>query len=256
MQRLIYLDESGDLGWKFDAPFGRGGSSRHLTIASVSACPETICHIGRLIKKIKRKAGFSAKEEMKWVDMPHELRLEFCLRAASISQKNPNIEYRSITVAKQGVQERLRVDDSMLYNYLVKNLLIEPIACCTKATLVPDPRGIAPNSGHPLHHYLQAELFSRCVDGQHYTELGIRQVDSKNEKGIQFADMLAGAIQLHYEGKTSEYFNTLRPYLSTKCFFFPAAERAEKHRTAVVEQPTLATSFMLDGRNTNLQTYK
>ena len=30
----IYLDESGDLGWKFDADFKRGGSSRYLTIAA------------------------------------------------------------------------------------------------------------------------------------------------------------------------------------------------------------------------------
>jgi hypothetical protein len=31
MALLIYLDESGDLGWSFDAPFRRDGSSRNLT---------------------------------------------------------------------------------------------------------------------------------------------------------------------------------------------------------------------------------
>lgn len=29
----VYFDESGDLGWSFDKPYGAGGSSRYLTIA-------------------------------------------------------------------------------------------------------------------------------------------------------------------------------------------------------------------------------
>ncbi|WMN84132.1 DUF3800 domain-containing protein [Vibrio parahaemolyticus] len=36
----IYLDESGDLGWTFDSPYRRGGSSRYLTIASLIVSPE------------------------------------------------------------------------------------------------------------------------------------------------------------------------------------------------------------------------
>ncbi|MBF4102116.1 DUF3800 domain-containing protein [Gallibacterium anatis] len=35
MQISVYLDESGDLGWKFDAPYRQGGSSRYLTIAAI-----------------------------------------------------------------------------------------------------------------------------------------------------------------------------------------------------------------------------
>jgi hypothetical protein len=30
----IYLDESGDTGWRFDQPYTRGGSSRYLVIAA------------------------------------------------------------------------------------------------------------------------------------------------------------------------------------------------------------------------------
>jgi hypothetical protein len=37
---LIYLDESGELGWKFDAPYRKGGSSRYLTIASLVISPD------------------------------------------------------------------------------------------------------------------------------------------------------------------------------------------------------------------------
>ena len=38
MQVSVYLDESGDLGWKFDAPYRCGGSSRYLTISAIIFC--------------------------------------------------------------------------------------------------------------------------------------------------------------------------------------------------------------------------
>lgn len=37
---IIYLDESGDLGFNFSAPFRTGGSSRFLTIGALSVDPE------------------------------------------------------------------------------------------------------------------------------------------------------------------------------------------------------------------------
>ncbi|KAA0017146.1 DUF3800 domain-containing protein [Salinicola corii] len=222
MQRLIFLDESGDLGWKFDAPFGKGGSSRHLTIASAFTCIEAKKHLARTIINLKKKAGWAKKDEMKWVHTPHELRLEFCEKAAQLCEKHQTIEYRALVIAKQGVLERLRHDDAMLYNYLIKCSLLEPISRYQRVTLFPDPRGIAPNAGHPLSTYLQGRLYEKFVDGHHLTELGVKQIDSAAEYGIQFADMLAGAIQLHYEGKTSEYFDLLRPCLrDCKELYFP-----------------------------------
>lgn len=227
MQRLIFLDESGDLGWKFDAPFGQGGSSRHLTIASAITCINAKKHLARAVKKLKKEANWPAKEEMKWVDMPDWLRLKFCQMAAELCAKHPTIEYRAIIVAKQGVYSRLRNDDSMLYNYLIKCSLLGTISSYRRVTLIPDPRGIAPNTGNPLDIYLRGALFDRLIDGHEPTDLGVRQIDSKAEMGIQFADMLAGAIQLHYEGKTSVYFDILNPCLSDcSQYFFPNAVAA------------------------------
>ncbi|MGS2744614.1 DUF3800 domain-containing protein [Halomonas sp. LS-001] len=231
MQRLIYLDESGDLGWKFDAPFGQGGSSKHLTIASAFTSLETNKYLCRTVKDIKKRAKWPPKEELKWVDMPRSLRTEFCERAANICHKHPSIEYQSLILAKEGVFERLRHDDAMLYNYLIKVLLLEPLCRHRQVTLIPDPRGISPNAGHPLHIYLQGAIFERKVAGQSTTELGVRQADSKSELGIQFADMLAGAIQLHYEGVSSEYYEILRPYINSYEFFFPSTRTAKRQNT-------------------------
>lgn len=35
MQAISYLDESGDLGWKFHQPYRQGGSSRYLSLAAI-----------------------------------------------------------------------------------------------------------------------------------------------------------------------------------------------------------------------------
>ncbi|WP_371825131.1 DUF3800 domain-containing protein [Vreelandella aquamarina] len=234
MNRLVYLDESGDLGWKFNAPFGKGGSSRHITIASAFTCLDANKHLCRTVKKAKKRVNWDAKKEMKWVDMPHDLRIWFCEKAAEICQQNDSIEYRAIVVAKQGVQERLRHDDSMLYNYFIKAFLLNPISRFEHVTLIPDPRGIAPNSGNPLQVYLQGFLFERAFNGHPHTTLGIRQVDSQAEYGIQFADMLAGAIQLHYEGVCSEYYEILKSCLVCDTYFFPAAHAAERSNRQTV----------------------
>jgi hypothetical protein len=46
----LYLDESGDLGWKFDKPYRDGGSSRYLTIATL-IIPQNLSHLPKRIIK-------------------------------------------------------------------------------------------------------------------------------------------------------------------------------------------------------------
>ncbi|MEQ5855426.1 DUF3800 domain-containing protein [Halomonas sp. EF61] len=237
MQRLIFLDESGDLGWKFDAPFGQGGSSRHITIASAFTCIDAKKHLARTVKKLKKEAGWPPRGEMKWVDMPHRLRIKFCQKAVQLCVDHPTIEYHAIVVAKQGVFPWLRSDDSMLYNYFIKCSLLNPITACSRVTLIPDPRGIAPNSGNPLDIYLRQAIFERQFHSGGGTQLGIKQIDSSAEMGIQFADMLAGAIQLHYEGKTSDYYNILKPCLSGCFEYFFQNARREAVQSSVMQAP-------------------
>jgi hypothetical protein len=60
----IYMDESGDLGWKFDAPYRKGGSSRFLTIAFI-ICPSNKSHkLDRIVRRIyeSREASFKETE--------------------------------------------------------------------------------------------------------------------------------------------------------------------------------------------------
>jgi len=51
---IIYLDESGELGWNFTKPYGFGGSSRFLSITFL-IIPEEKRHLTkRIVRKVYR----------------------------------------------------------------------------------------------------------------------------------------------------------------------------------------------------------
>ncbi|HFQ5220529.1 TPA: DUF3800 domain-containing protein [Vibrio vulnificus] len=225
MSVCFYLDESGDLGWSLDKPFGKGGSSQHLTIATISSEQESIKHIGRFMKEAKKRFGFSAKQEMKWKDLSHEQRLEFSQQAAQLIKKHDSLQCYALVVAKRGVHPRLRNDKNLLYNYLIKMSLLDEIIKYPNVTLIPDPQGIAPNTGAPLHIYIQHMAYEYAVrTGSPVTSVGFKQLDSSSCFGIQFADMLAGIVQQKYEGISGEYLSHFAGLIKVKPFFFPNAQ--------------------------------
>ena len=57
---VVYLDESGDLGWKFDAPYRRGGSSRFLTISALCVLADK--------KHLPKRVVRNLYDKFKWHD--------------------------------------------------------------------------------------------------------------------------------------------------------------------------------------------
>lgn len=221
MSVTFFLDESGDLGWTLDLPFGAGGSSQHLTIATISSDIESLKHIGRFIKKLKIEFGFKAKDEMKWFDLNEDQRLIFAQKANKLLNTHDGLKCYAIILAKRGVNPNVRNEKQFLYNYLIKESLISKIVTYPKVTLIPDPQGIAPNSGSPLHQYIQHAAFEHAIlNGETTTNVGFKQSDSKAETGIQFADLLSGVIQQHYEGINSNYLEELKQHIEIKELYF------------------------------------
>lgn len=214
---IIYLDESGDLGWSFGAPYRTGGSSRYLTISAVSTA-STEPHLpGRLIRKLYQKHSWNPKIEKKWTYMTTKEKLSFAIQAKELLQHHSSIQYFSITVYKPRVQEHIRQDPNKLYNYLIKLLLLDEMAKYSQVKFYPDPRNIKITSGDSLSDYLQTELF---FTHQVPTKLITIPRDSASNKGVQFADMLSGLVQHHYEDNNSEAFKLLSPYIQLQTFLF------------------------------------
>ena len=215
---IIFLDESGDLGWSFGAPYRKGGSSRYLTIAAAVVSHEKRHLPGRVIKGIYQKYHWDPKIEKKWSGMEGKERIEFSKRSKAVVLEYSNdISLHAITVYKPRVQEHIRRDPNKLYNYMVKKLLLSKMAEFDTIDFLPDPRCWKVGSGNSLNDYLQTVLW---MERGATTKLKTRLTDSASEKGVQFADMLSGVVQQHFEDKKSSVFEILKEHIKVKPFLF------------------------------------
>lgn len=214
----IYLDESGDLGWKFDQPYRRGGSSRYLTIACLIVSPEKKHLPKRILKKLYQKFNWDSKTEKKWSEMTVGERVEFATKAKKlIEDHSHDIKYVSITVRKQNVKDHIRKDANKLYNYMIGLSLFPHMKLYDQVMFIPDPRSVKVESGNSLHDYLQTSLwFQEAAE----TVLTTKPIDSSACVNLQFADMLSGIVQGHFEDTRSEPWDILSSKVSYKTLFF------------------------------------
>lgn len=214
---IVYLDESGDLGWSFESPYRRGGSSRYLTIASLFV-PTSKKHLSkRLIRNMYKKFKWNTSLEKKWSDMNSSEREYFATQSKKLIENNSDIRYLSITVKKENVQPHIRSDSNKLYNYMIGLSLLNELSKHERALLIPDPRSIKVESGNSLHDYLQTKLW---FDKQSTTILRTTPLDSSSSLNVQFSDMLSGIVQGHFEDGNSVPWSILREHISYRTLFF------------------------------------
>lgn len=213
----IALDESGDLGWKFDAPYRQGGSSRFLTIASILFPQEKNKHPKRLVRNLYKKYNWNAQEEVKWADMQSSQRKEFAEKLRALILAHPDIKLLSITVKKQNVQDHIKRDGNKLYNYMIGLSLLNEMKNYGSVLFIPDPRSIKVKSGNSMHDYLQTKLW---FDKGAPTILTTTPMESQSCKAIQVADMLSGVVQNHFEDGNSHAWQILGPHIECRRLFF------------------------------------
>jgi Protein of unknown function (DUF3800) len=214
---VIYLDESGDLGWKFDRPYRRGGSSRYLTISAVVVSPENKSSVERVVRSLYTKYKWPTSKEMKWSNMQPLLRSGFSNAAKTMCLKQTDVELHALVVKKENVHAHIRLDANKLYNYMIKLLLIDLMAQYDVVTLIPDPRSVKVQSGNSLHDYLQTELW---FTKKAITKLITAPQDSSTCLGLQFSDMIAGIIQGRHEDNENTVHQIISPHVKTKTLYF------------------------------------
>lgn len=214
---IIYLDESGDLGWKFDSPYRRGGSSRYLTLAALCTPVEKKHLPKRLIRKLYKKCGWDTSEEKKWASLTKEEKTLFATKVQDLCTANHDIYLTSIVVKKTNVQAHIRTDGNKLYNYMIKLFLLDYMKSHDVVTFIPDPRSIKVESGNSLHDYLQTELW---FTEKSNTKLITTPIDSKDSLGLQFADMVSGIVQSRFEDNSSRNYQIISKHLNLKTLFF------------------------------------
>lgn len=213
----IYLDESGDLGFSFAAPYRRGGSSRHLTLGAVVCPDESKKHIKRFVVNFYKRKTVPSGTEVKWAELDQTERTTFAINAHSLVKRHQQLSLATITVYKPNVMPHIRLDPNKLYNYMVALLLLPIMRNFTEVSFVPDRRSIRVKSGNSLHDYLQTKLwFEEGVA----TVLNTYPTESKDCKPLHFADYLSGVVQSSWEDGNHGPRTTLEALMLQKRLFF------------------------------------
>ncbi len=89
MGATIYLDESGCLGWKLEAPYQRGGSSRFFTLAAAIIPDGAEPSLERVVRGVYKHRGRSARNELKSVHLSAGERIGFAGELAKLRDKRP-----------------------------------------------------------------------------------------------------------------------------------------------------------------------
>ena len=90
------------------------------------------------------------------------------------------------------------------------------VARAASAERLPDPRSIKVQSGNSLHDYLQTELWLTLGVP---TRLETTPCDSRYSLNLQFADMIAGVVQSHFEFGETTHWQHLREHIRIKRLF-------------------------------------
>ena len=214
----IYMDESGDMGWKFEAPYRKGGSSRFLTIAFV-ICPSTKSHkLDRIVRKIYEKRGVHFKDtEVKGSSLSIEEKESIAKLTVNMLEKNTDFSLVSITVDKRNVADHIRRDPNKLYNYMIQMALLKHVAQYDEVNLIRDNRTVKVASGNSLIDYLQTYMWFELKAS---TVLFDMPLDSKSTRKLIFIDWMNNIIWGRYEDENDKAYNILKPYLRERKLFF------------------------------------
>lgn len=222
MEANVYLDESGDLGWTFNQPYRKGGSSRYLTIAYILMPRESHHLLGRLVRDCYKKWCIDPKKELKGNLMSYARRTDIVKAAIKLLNKEPRARLGAITVKKENVDQHIRKDPNKLYDYMMGLVLVEPIKGYHHVQLIRDNRSIKVEDGKFFGYYLQMQLwFEQDVP----TILIDDPVDSKVSPHVQFVDWISYIIWIAHEDNRKDQFKELVPHAIFESLFWEAGNR-------------------------------
>ncbi|MBW1900487.1 MAG: DUF3800 domain-containing protein [Deltaproteobacteria bacterium] len=203
----IYLDESGDLGFTFDQPFRKGGSSRYLTI-SFLLTPVELSHLPkRVVRKLYNKRKQSAGVELKGSHLTRHERVYFATQTGKLLAQHPEINVFSVTINKRTIKDPVYCDSGRLFNYVNRLILLDKIKGESSVTFIPDKRSIKAKNGNLLADYLQTALWFE-VDSN--TVVENRPQESHKALNLQFIDWVGHIMWKKYEDNEIEAYDILK----------------------------------------------
>jgi hypothetical protein len=240
---MIYLDESGDLG------FGPRASKYFVLVAVIARDP---AQVGRCIKRIRGQ-----KLPKKYKQIPE---LKFHNSSQTIKERVLDCTARTDTdiayavLRKQQVYEQLRNKQFILYNYIVGSLLLKiitayPIEGTVKVFVDKSLYGLEKD------HFDNYLTWKACMVN-HIEELNIEppeivHVDSRLDRCIQVADFVAGAISHKYGNGNDHYYDKIKSRVSISMDFFEGIDKDCVVNPSLLRPIRLRAASSFSGRSYN-----
>ena len=191
----LWLDESGDAGFKFNS-----GSSQFLVIVTLYITNATIGENGILTKinEIKSRLRLPQTYEFKFSRCRDKFKKEFFTTFLTLP-----LQYKAIVVDKKKLKiSPFSSNPHQLYCEAVRRLLYDNNPPLKKAILVID-EATAKIHYKEFNMVLKKYLSKKAVGK-------IRQYRSQSNILIQIADMIAGSIYRKFERKDDSYYKIAR----------------------------------------------
>ena len=192
---FVYLDESGDAGFKF-----RQGSSRYFVVALLLVDDPIPIQVA--IDDLRRSLGFAPRDEFKFNHASEEVRRRFLreLRRQSMSIRALVVDKWSLT------QPQLR-DQATFYDQMVKLVLTEASGSMANATLVLDESVKSKRRKRTRGSFLRQAL---NLDPAAPKLRRIIHHASHTDSLIQAADMVSGAVYARFHHGDASYLEIIR----------------------------------------------
>ncbi len=251
---MAYLDESGDLGWKLNQPYLHGGSSRFFVIAIAIGLNNSFRRFGKVVDKLHQLQKWTSPKVKKWATISEGARLNFCQLAAAELSANPETKVLIAVCHKENAPDFMRTIDvralhptasepevqrleakyrgrsHLVYSMMVAETLGDHLPPLDSFSYCPDDLN---ESVRTLEHIVAYRLLF-----QDKRLMRLNRVDYKSpmQAGLDFADMVAGAVWESYERGDDRYHEILRPYIIIKEFHSinPAPITMQQQESAAV----------------------
>lgn len=192
---FVYLDESGDTGFKFNR-----GSSRYFVVALLLVDDPLPLHAA--VAQLRRDLGLREDFEFKFYHSEDDRRLTF-LRML----RRQDIKVRALVIDKHLMSREHMRERDVFYNFLVKMILTHDNQTISNAMVILDESAKSKRSKQALTTYLRKAL---NVDPGRPKIRGVRYHDSRTDSLIQATDMVVGAIYANYHHGNGEYLKAIR----------------------------------------------
>jgi len=202
MNQYIFLDESGDLGFKSSKT-----SSKHFVISILFIKNK------KPLEKIAKKVHSMLRKKVKRLSGG----VLHCYKEKPVTRKRllqyvskQDCRIMTIWLNKSKVYTKLKNEKHVLYNYVV-NILLDRIM--TRKYLSSRKPIVLVASKRETSKFLNAnfkEYLESQIKQNHGAEFSVEIKTPSEEKSLQVIDFIAWSMFRRYEKKDSEYFNIFK----------------------------------------------